>query len=77
MTCKLLVVALVPRARIESGAPALGAQSLSHWITRKVPICIFKYTQSLPFMHVLPVKEHILETLVNIKEIYQLVYTNW
>ena len=43
-------------------APALRAQSLSRWITRKVPICIFKYRQSLPFVHVLPVKGHTLET---------------
>ena len=28
---------LVPRLGMEPGPPALGAQSLSHWITREVP----------------------------------------
>ena len=33
---------LVPRPGTESWPPALGAQSLTHWTTREVPIMIFK-----------------------------------
>ena len=29
---------LVPRPGIESGLPALGAQSLNYWTTREVPV---------------------------------------
>ena len=32
---------LLPWPEIEPGTPALGAQSLSHWSTRKVPLCFF------------------------------------
>ena len=33
---------LVPRPGIKPGAPALGAQSPSHWTTREVPHCHFR-----------------------------------
>ena len=40
--CGLLVVTcmwdLVPQPGIEPGSPALGAQSLTHWTTREVPL---------------------------------------
>ena len=42
VACELLVAAcmwdLVPRLGIEPGPPALGAQSLTHWTTREVPL---------------------------------------
>ena len=42
MACGLLVAAckqdLVPQPGIEPGPPALGAQSLTHWTTREVPL---------------------------------------
>ena len=48
VVCELLVVAcmwdLVPRPGIEPGPPALGAQSLTHWTTRKVAhFFLFKF----------------------------------
>ena len=36
---------LVPRPGIKPGPPILGAQSLSHWTTREVPIFIFIVVQ--------------------------------
>ena len=45
---------LVPRAGIELRPPALGAQSLSHWITREVPRGVFLNEiswSSLIFVH--------------------------
>ena len=45
VACELLVMAclwdLVPQPGIKAGAPALGAQSLTHWTTREVPGCYF------------------------------------
>ena len=35
---------LVPWVGIEPGPPALGAQRLSHWTTREVPVSIFLQT---------------------------------
>ena len=35
---------LVPRPGIEPGPPELGAQSLTHWTTRDVPIEVFLMT---------------------------------
>ena len=35
---------LVPWPGIESGPPALGAQSLSHWTTREVPPAILEFS---------------------------------
>ena len=49
-TCRLLIVACkiqFPPPGIESGSPALGAQSLSHWTTREVPELIFLKRKSL------------------------------
>ena len=31
---------LMPLTGMEPGSPALGAQSHSHWTSRKVPLCI-------------------------------------
>ena len=43
--CELLVAAciwdLVPQPGVEPGPPALGVQSLTHWITREVPVVFY------------------------------------
>ena len=32
---------LLPPPRVEPGPPAVGAQRLSHWITKEVPVLVF------------------------------------
>ena len=39
--------ALVPWPGIEPRTPVLGAQSLSHWATREVPVNIYLYCSQL------------------------------
>ena len=39
IACKILA----PRPRIEAMPPPSGVQSLNHWTTREVPICIFEW----------------------------------
>ena len=43
---------LVPWPGIEPRPPALGAQSLKHWTTREVPICVLKNSFPAVFMSI-------------------------
>ena len=43
---------LVPWSGVELGPPALGAWSLSHWITREVPVFVFEKKKKKLHIHV-------------------------